>query len=195
MKVVLLMIFAYVIGSIPTGVIIGERYFNIDIREYGSKNIGGTNAGRVLGKKAGFIVSAIDILKVFIPAQIAAIYLNADSAAIVGLAGLLGHCYPLFSKFKGGKGVSSYFGIVFALNFYLGIATLVIWKLLKHLLNYVSLASIFACFAATFIYLYLYGLSISFYILFAGAFFIVYLHRANIKRLINGTENKVNTKR
>ena len=195
MKLLLLIVIAYLLGSIPTGVIIGERYFNVDIREHGSKNIGGTNAGRVLGKKAGAAVSVIDVLKVYIPAQIAAYWIGVDSAAIVGLAGLLGHCYPVFAKFKGGKGVSSYFGLVFALNLYIGIATVAIWKIMKHVLNYVSLASIFACFAATFIYLYFFGAGLAFYILLAGAFLIVYFHRANIKRLHDGTESKVNTKR
>lgn len=186
---------AYLLGSFPTGLFIGKKFFNIDIREHGSKNIGGTNSGRVLGKKIGLLVSVIDILKVFLPTLLASIYLDVNYASIIGIFGMLGHCYPVFANFRGGKGVSSFFGIVFALNFFVGIIIVCIWKILKHLTNYVSIASMLSCFIASFIFLYKYGFDLSFFALFAGALFVVYLHRANIKRLINGNENKVNPNR
>lgn len=195
MKLIALILLAYIFGSIPTGLIIGKKFFNIDIREHGSKNIGGTNSGRVLGKRVGLIVSILDILKVFLPTLVANIFLGVDYASIIGLFGMLGHCYPVFANFRGGKGVSSFLGIVFALNFFIGILVVIIWKILKHLTNYVSVASMLSCFAASFIFLFKYGLKLSFYTMFAGAVFVVYLHRANIKRLLNHSENKVNPNR
>lgn len=192
MTTFMLVIFAYLIGSIPTGVIIGKIFFNTDIRNHGSKNIGATNAERILGKKAGLAVSIIDILKVFIPVFIyRRISSDINTSALIGIAGLLGHCYPIYLKFKGGKGVSSFLGIVFGLNFYVGIITLATWKVLKQITNYVSVSSMISCFISSFIFLYLNGPSVVFYVLFIGSLFIVYLHRTNIKRLLNGTENKV----
>ncbi|EYE88142.1 glycerol-3-phosphate acyltransferase [Fervidicella metallireducens AeB] len=192
MTTLLLVIFAYLIGSFPTGVIIGKVFFNTDIRNHGSKNIGATNAERILGKKAGFAVSIIDILKVFLPVFIYRKLTNdMNTSALIGIAGLLGHCYPIYLKFKGGKGVSSFLGIVFGLNFYVGIITLATWKVLKHITNYVSVSSMISCFISSFIFLYLNGPSVVFFTLFIGSIFIVYLHRTNIKRLLNGTENRV----
>lgn len=195
MELIGFVVLAYILGSFPTGLFIGKKFFNIDIREHGSKNIGGTNSGRVLGKKIGLLVSVIDILKVLLPTFIANIYLGVNYASIIGIFGMLGHCYPVFANFRGGKGVSSFFGIVFALNFLIGVIVVAIWKVLKHLTNYVSVASIAACFIASFIFLFKYGMDLSFFALFAGAIFVVYLHRTNIKRLMNNTENKVNPNR
>lgn len=187
-------IIAYLIGSFPTALVVGKVFYGIDIRNHGSNNLGGTNAGRVLGKKPGFIVSLVDVLKVFIPVLIMKKFLGVQYAALIGMLGMLGHCFPVFAGFKGGKGVSSFVGIIFALNFYIGIIILILWKILKHTTNYVSVASMLICFIASFIFLYKYGAGIAFYSLFAGAVFIVYLHRTNIKRLMNGSENKVKNK-
>ncbi|CDF57783.1 glycerol-3-phosphate 1-O-acyltransferase PlsY [Thermobrachium celere] len=195
MKNIIFFIAAYLCGSFPTGVVIGKKFYNIDIREHGSKNMGGTNAGRVLGKKAGFIVSFIDVIKVFLPVLIAKQFLSFQAAAFVGVCALLGHCYPIFANFKGGKGVSSFFGIIFALDFILGIILLIIWKTLKHVTNYVSVASMTSCFIISFIFYYKYRNIKLFLVLILLSFFIVYLHRSNIKRLLSGTENKVNPNR
>ncbi|MCX7695740.1 MAG: glycerol-3-phosphate 1-O-acyltransferase PlsY [Caloramator sp.] len=195
MKNLLFFITAYLCGSFPTGVVIGKTFYNIDIREHGSKNMGGTNAGRVLGKKAGFVVSFIDVIKVFLPVLIAKHYLSMEAAAFVGICALLGHCYPIFAKFKGGKGVSSFFGIIFALDFLLGVLLLVIWKILKHVTNYVSVSSMLSCFIISLIFFYKYKNTKLLIVLLALSLFIVYLHRSNIKRLINGNENKVNPNR
>ncbi|WDC84130.1 glycerol-3-phosphate 1-O-acyltransferase PlsY [Caloramator sp. mosi_1] len=195
MKNLLFFITAYLCGSFPTGVVIGKTFYNIDIREHGSKNMGGTNAGRVLGKKAGFVVSFIDVIKVFLPVLIAKHYLSMESAAFVGICALLGHCYPIFANFKGGKGVSSFFGIIFALDFLLGVLLLVIWKILKHATNYVSVASMLSCFTITLVFFYKYKNIKLLFVLLLLSLFIVYLHRSNIKRLINGNENKVNPNR
>lgn len=190
-------ILSYLIGSFPTGLVIGKVFYKKDIREYGSKNIGGTNARRVLGTVPGFLVEVIDVLKVFIPTYIAATseHIGINMAAVVGVAGVLGHCYSIFIKFKGGKGVASYFGMVAALNVWIGAIIIIIWKILKHTLNYVSLASIIACYLAAFAFLFYYGFKRAFVILLIGAIIVTYRHKANIKRLIEGTENKVNPAR
>ncbi|HCL50804.1 MAG TPA: glycerol-3-phosphate acyltransferase, partial [Clostridiaceae bacterium] len=88
MKIFLLAVLSYIIGSFPTGVVIGKKFYNIDIREHGSKNMGGTNAGRVLGKKAGIIVTVIDIAKLMIPTYLARRYYGIDIAAIIGACGM-----------------------------------------------------------------------------------------------------------
>lgn len=194
MKLLWFSILGYLMGSIPTALLIGKKYFNKDIRKEGSGNMGGTNAGRVLGKKIGIIVSVLDISKVFVPAILARIYLGVDECAIVGCAAMLGHAFPIFAGFKGGKCVSSYMGIGIILNPYIAAGIFVLWYTLRYVTNYVSLASIISCIAASFIIFILYGFRPVSYIMFVAALVVIFLHRANIKRLIEGTENKVRNK-
>lgn len=191
MEKLILIVAAYLFGSIPSALIIGKKFYNKDIRLEGSGNLGGTNAGRVLGKKAGIIVTIFDVLKVFIPTLLARIFLDFDMAALIGIVALIGHSYPIFAGFKGGKGVSSYLGIGIVLDPLIAVIVFIIWMVLKRATNYVSLSSIIACMIAPFMILFIYGLRPAFYIMFAGALFIVFLHRSNIKRLLNGTENKI----
>lgn len=191
MNTFILIVAAYLFGSIPSALIIGKKYYNKDIRLEGSGNLGGTNAGRVLGKKAGLIVTVMDVVKVIIPTLLARYYLNFDMAALVGIVALIGHSYPIFAGFRGGKGVSSYLGIGLVLNPYIALILFIFWTLLKRITNYVSLSSIICCLTAPFVILAVYGLRPAFYIMLAGALFIVYLHRSNVKRLLNGTENKI----
>lgn len=191
MNIFILIVVAYLFGSIPSALIIGKKYYNKDIRLEGSGNLGGTNAGRVLGKGAGLIVTVMDVVKVLIPTLITRYYLNFDMAALMGVIALIGHSYPIFAGFKGGKGVSSYLGIGLVLNPFIALIIFIIWTLLKRITNYVSLSSMISCLAAPFIILAVYGLRPAFYIMLAGALFIVFLHRSNIKRLLNGTENKI----
>lgn len=191
MKILMFAVISYLVGSIPTALIIGLKYFKTDIRHHGSKNLGGTNAGRVLGKTAGLIISILDIAKVFLPAFISKYYLGIGGAAIVGTAGMLGHCYPVFAQFKGGKAVSSFFGMVLAMNFTIAGIMVVIWNILKFATNYVSVASMATGLASVALFYVAYGFSLQTYILFAAAMFVIFKHRANISRLIKGTENKV----
>lgn len=194
MDLFLFSVLGYLMGSIPTALLIGQKYFNKDIRKEGSGNMGGTNAGRVLGRQTGIIVSVLDILKVFIPALLARIYLGVDECTIVGLAAMLGHAFPIFAGFKGGKCVSSYMGIGIILNPYIAAGIFVLWFSLRYATNYVSLASIISCIVASAVIFILYGFRPASYIMFAAALLVIYLHRANIKRLIDGTENKVRKK-
>ncbi len=191
MKTFILIVAAFLFGSIPSALIIGRKYYKKDIRLEGSGNLGGTNAGRVLGKKAGLIVTIADVLKVLIPTLLARYYLGFDMAALIGVIALVGHCYPIFAGFKGGKGVSSYLGIGLVLNPFIALIVFIVWIILKRVTNYVSLSSIIACLTAPFIFLSVYGPGLVFYIMLAGALFIVFLHRSNVKRLLNGTENKI----
>lgn len=191
MRTLILIFAAYLFGSIPSALIIGKKYYNKDIRLEGSGNLGGTNAGRVLGKKVGFIVSAVDVLKVFIPTLLARYYVSFDFAALIGIIALVGHSYPIFAGFKGGKGVSSFLGIGLAMNPLVALIVFIIWTILKKITNYVSLSSMIACITAAFIFLLIYGPRPVSYLLFIGALFIIFLHRSNVKRLINGTENKI----
>lgn len=191
MRTLIFVVAAYFFGSFPSALVIGKKYYNKDIRLEGSGNLGGTNAGRVLGKKAGLIVTVADVLKVLIPTLLAKYFLNFDMAVLIGIIALVGHCFPIFAGFKGGKGVSSYLGIGLVLNPLIALIVFIIWMVLKRLTNYVSLSSIISCFTAPFIFLAVYGLGITFYLMLFGALLIVYLHRSNIERLIKGTENKI----
>ena len=199
MKIFLFAVISYLVGSIPTALIIGEKFFKKDIRQFGSKNLGGTNAGRVLGKKVGFAVSLLDIIKVFVPCLFARLFFGINVAAIVGVCGMVGHCYPIFAKFKGGKGVSSFMGIVTVLDYRTTIIIFIVWHLIKFISNYVSVASILSCYIVSFLFYFFdcKGHTVylpAFYTLLAAAFFVTFQHRSNIKRLINGTENKVRNK-
>ena len=108
-------IIGYIIGSIPWGLIIGKVFYKKDIRQYGSGNLGGTNAGRVLGKKAGIAVIVLDALKALILMVIAR-FIYPEAIAYTGAAVMVGHCFPLFANFKGGKGVACAFGYLLALG-------------------------------------------------------------------------------
>lgn len=197
MNTIILLIVSYLFGSIPSALIIGKKFYNKDIRLEGSGNLGGTNAGRVLGKKAGLIVTVLDVTKVLVPTLFARYFFksgsldNFDLAALVGFVALIGHSYPVFAGFKGGKGVSSFLGVGLVLNPLMALAIFAMWMILKRITNYVSVSSMFSCMSAPFFILGIYGIRPAFYIMLAGALFIVYLHRANIQRLLRGTENKI----
>ncbi len=197
MNIIILLIVSYLFGSIPSALIIGKKFYNKDIRMEGSGNLGGTNAGRVLGKKAGLIVTVLDVTKVLIPTLFARFFFktnildNFDLAALVGFIALIGHSYPVFARFRGGKGVSSFLGVGLVLNPIIALFIFIMWILLKRITNYVSISSMVSCMFAPFIILAIYGTRPAFYIMLAGALFIVYLHRTNIQRLLKGTENKI----
>ena len=186
-------ILSYLFGSIPWSLVIGKVFFHKDIRTEGSGNLGGTNAGRVLGKKVGITVIVLDALKAFFSMLLAS-YIAKDAMIYAGLACCIGHCFPIFAQFKGGKAVATSFG------FFLGIATfinhqyffqfflpLLIFLVSLYLCRMVSLSSIIGLGS---------GILISFMIrnplsIFALWLFVVYRHRANIERIKNGTESKI----
>ena len=192
----LVIIASYILGSLPWALIIGKGFYKTDIRLQGSGNLGGTNAGRVLGKKAGVIVSALDILKSVLAVFLGAHY-GVAIGAICGVICTLGHCYPLFAGFRGGKAVSTSFGLLFALcaftkiNWLLFIIPLVMFFLVLYLFKMVSLGSIMAFLGALTTSLFLeVQTAVRLSILFL-TLLIIYRHRQNIVRILNKTESKI----
>jgi acyl phosphate:glycerol-3-phosphate acyltransferase len=119
MDILIMVILGYVFGSIPWALIIGKVFYKTDIRQHGSGNLGGTNAGRVLGKKAGISVALMDSLKGFIAIAIAVTFFSKEAGIAAGLAAAFGHCYPIFANFKGGKAVSTAFGYLLGVSVFI----------------------------------------------------------------------------
>ena len=204
----LLLVLSYLMGSIPFSLVIGKLFFKKDIRNYGSGNLGGTNTGRVLGKGAGLTVMILDQLKAVIAILITVLVMKFRDPTFVNLSVylssiciVLGHCYPIFAKFKGGKAVACTFGILFITNIYIYIITLAIYAILLKTTKYVSLGSMVVFFISgllAFINVFRFSplLQIKFDIFYPililfMAVFIVIKHRSNITRLQKGTENKI----
>ncbi len=194
---ILAIVVGYIIGSIPWALIIGKVFYKKDIRNYGSGNLGGTNAGRVLGAKAGAAVIVLDALKALIYMCI----LNSFAHFAIpygGLAVIIGHCFPLFAQFKGGKGVASAFGYLLGLGvfgfcdiFFVFIYPILIFLLVLSLCKMVSLSSMTALLAAAIISIFTNNDVIYTILLFLLAAFVIYRHRTNIYKIIHGEERKV----
>ncbi|WP_182199256.1 glycerol-3-phosphate 1-O-acyltransferase PlsY [Paraliobacillus salinarum] len=192
MTYVFLSIIAYLLGSIPFGLIVGKIGYNIDIREHGSGNLGGTNTFRVLGKKAGLIVTLADILKGTL-ATLLPVLIGVStevSPLVIGVFAVIGHIYPIFAKFKGGKAVATSAGMLLGASPLLFGMMFITFFIVLFLSKYVSLASMVTSVIAiiTTIFLQETGLLIVTIIL---ATFVFYRHTANIKRIINKTEPKI----
>lgn len=186
---------AYFIGSIPTGYIIVKLKTGQDIRTIGSGSTGATNVKRVLGKKWFFTVMILDAIKGIIPVLCAKYLVNGDTLGLVAvvsaIAVIIGHSKPVFLAFKGGKSVATGIGTLIALNPIVGIILAIIWSIITWFSKYVSLGSIIALICApVLMYVFKNPIGYTVYALIA-AIYIVYLHRENIKRLVNGCENKV----
>lgn len=197
MIIAILIILAYLIGSIPSGLIIGKAFYKIDIREHGSGNLGGTNSFRVLGKKAGFVVTFSDILKgtlaTCLPLLLSLftdIHVNV-SPLIFGVVAVIGHMYPIFAGFKGGKAVATSAGILLGHEPLMFLIIMVVFFLSLYLSKYVSLSSMIAGFAGLVYSIILWDDKLLIAILAILTIFVVYRHRANIKRILNKTEPKI----
>lgn len=186
----LLLAGAYLLGSIPTGLLLGKLY-GIDVRNEGSGNIGATNLYRTVGRKVGIITLVGDCLKGLIPVlAIKFTSLPADHAAWVGLAAFCGHVFSLFLKFKGGKGVATALGVFLALTpKAVGIA-LAVFIVLMMVWRYVSLGSIMAAASMPPAVAWLYGGRVMISVTFIIALIVVVKHHTNIRRLLEGTENR-----
>lgn len=191
---IIIAIAAYLIGSIPTGYLIVKAKTGQDIRTVGSGSTGATNVKRVLGKKWFFTVMVLDAIKGALPvflAQIISLDKFGIAPVVAAVAVIIGHSKPIFLGFKGGKSVASGVGTIIALNWIAGIIIALSWGIITYITKYVSVGSIIALLASPFI-MYFLGAPIAYVIYCAlGAIYIVYLHRENIKRLLNGNENKV----
>lgn len=190
------LILAYIIGSIPTGYIIVKAKTGQDIRTVGSGSTGATNVKRVLGKNWFFIVMALDAIKGALPVILAKLFVTAGvslglAPVIAAVAVIIGHSKSCFLGFKGGKSVASGVGTILALNWMVGLIIAVVWGIITYATKYVSVGSMIALFISPFL-MYFLGAPVAYVGYCAlGAVYIIYLHRENIKRLINGNENKV----
>lgn len=187
-------VFAYLIGSIPTGYIVVKLFTGQDIRKVGSGSTGATNVKRVMGKKWFFIVMLLDAFKGALPVILANVIFTdiyGITPIIAAVAVLIGHSKSIFLGFTGGKSVASGVGTILALNWMAGLIIAAIWGIITYFSKYVSLGSIIAL-ALSPVIMLLFGSPIAYIIYCAvGAIYILYLHRENIKRLIKGEENKV----
>ena len=185
-------LFSYLIGSIPNGLILGKLLWNIDLREYGSHNIGATNAWRTLGKGPGLLIFFLDFLKGVIGVWLGSMISGTPiSLVLVGIFAILGHSCSLFLHFKGGKGVATGLGVIAMLMPQTTIVIFLLWLIIVYLTRYVSLASIIA--AAGVPLFAWWANARGEYIIFGAvaAVFVIYRHKTNIKRLLNGTESKI----
>ena len=194
MSILLIIIISYLIGSIQSGILIGKIIYKTDVRQFGSKSSGATNIQRTIGLKPGIFVLVLDILKGFLPILFIEIFTEENILGVMGCIFLvLGHCYPVFHKFKGGKGVATGFGSVVVLLPYIAlgipIALPIIYKT-----RYVSLGAILGCIISIFLIILFVALELlpseNLMILFVPLL-IIYKHKQNIIRLIQKKENKI----
>ncbi len=188
---------SYLIGAVPFGLIVTRALSRVDVRTVGSGNIGATNVLRAAGKKAAVLTLLCDALKGYFPVLIAKIYFQDDTLTVLcGAAAILGHNFPVYLKFKGGKGVATGYGVALGVSPLIGLLLLVAWLLAAVLWRYSSLSALvsFACYPLLTFFtttpearpyrllsLFIFGL-------------IYYRHRENIKRLLAGTESKIGKK-
>jgi glycerol-3-phosphate acyltransferase PlsY len=202
MTIALLIILAYLIGSIPTAVWVSNWVFGIDIREHGSGNAGATNAFRVLGKKAGCGVMLVDMLKGFLAVKLALLSVLVPLSEpfvnlqiFLGLAAVVGHIFPIWADFRGGKGIATLFGMILSIHPIVALSLVVVFLLMLVLTRYVSLSSIVASIAFPLLLISIFNAhaqELSYRVFaIATAFLVVLTHHKNIGRLISGNENKV----
>ena len=182
---------AYLLGSIPSGLWIGRKFFQIDIRQHGSGNLGATNSFRILGKKAGTIVLLMDLLKGSISVLLLKqMDLHGISPLIIALFAVVGHTYPLFANFKGGKAVATFAGVILAyqpLLFLIGLGIFILTLAISKMVSFTSMLTISI---GVLLSLYFQDMVLTTIALLADIF-IIYRHRTNIQRILNGTEAKV----
>ena len=194
-KIILLVVIAYLIGSIPTGYLLVKKLKGLDIREIGSGSTGATNVKRVLGTKWFLVVMLIDALKGYLPVLVAVRWFNFQicydvTPVLVGAAAIIGHSKSVFLKFTGGKSVATTIGTYIALNPIVGLIVTAIWAVISYATKYISLGSVIAvCLSPLLIIAYYPSEP---YIIYAAcsAIFVIFMHQDNIKRLISGNENK-----
>lgn len=194
MQIALLLLLAYLLGAIPTGLIVGKLFFNKDIRKFGSGNLGATNTFRVLGKKAGIFVTIFDVAKGVLPAIFPIIYGLDIHGIWFGLAAIIGHVYPIYLKFKGGKAVATSAGVILGVNPIVFLIIAVIFFTLLFTTRMVSLTSILTS-IGNFITTLFFDDIILQIISFLIMLLIIIRHSSNIKRIISGTEPKIQFKK
>jgi len=201
MNELLLVILAYLIGSVPTSVWVSQYFFDIDIREYGSGNAGATNTYRVLGPKWGTTVMLVDMIKGIVAVKLALLlpqYADSDTRLqnlqiVLGLAAVIGHVFPIWADFRGGKGVATLFGLVLGVSPITALCCSGVFLLVLYLTRFVSLSSIFASIAFPVFILIIFNFQNDTYRVFAiaVALMVILTHQKNIGRLFKGNESKV----
>ena len=199
---IIAVVLAYLIGSVPSAIWVSKWFFGIDVRDYGSKNAGATNTFRVIGKKAGFPVLFFDILKGWAAVKFLSMlfsvyepgtnqYVNLQLA--LGMAAVFGHVFPIYERFKGGKGVATLLGIILAINFPAAALSFLIFITVFLISKYVSLGAISAAFFFPFITIFVFKAgSISLiYFSIVISVLVIFTHRKNIERLLKKEENKM----
>ncbi len=199
------LLLAYLFGSIPTAVWIGQAFYGIDVREYGSGNAGATNTFRVLGKKAGLAVMILDILKGYTATNLAYLiglsvtgpqnsvqFVNYQLA--LGISAVMGHLFPVFAGFRGGKGIATLFGMILAVQSQAAMLCVLTFIIVLMLTKYVSLSSIAAGFSFPLSIIFIFQSPIRSVVLYGMCICVLILvtHQKNIERLLKGKESKVN---
>lgn len=192
------MAIGYLLGSIPFALVVGKVFYKKDIRNYGSGNLGGSNAGRVLGKKAGLSVMTLDILKVTLAIFIASFFQNKEIVMVVaGVSAAMGHCFPIFAKFKGGKAVATMYGFLFGMaliggySFWIFFLPLLTFLAVLYVTKIVALSSVLSAVVNT---MYIYFVIGSKELFFGSLIFTIVMiirHRANFERMLRHEENKI----
>ncbi|MBQ8814755.1 MAG: glycerol-3-phosphate 1-O-acyltransferase PlsY [Lachnospiraceae bacterium] len=198
MEIFLAALIGYVLGSVPFALVIGKLFYRTDIRTAGSKNLGGGNAGRVLGSRAGLAVMTLDVLKVTLAIFITAQFDQHEITLVTaGVAAAIGHCYPVFARFKGGKAVATMYGFLFGMavftsyDLWIFFVPLITFMVVLYLWKIISLASMLSAVVST---IFLYVATGSWTMVAASALFtllIIVRHRSNIRKMINHEENKI----
>ena len=199
---VISVIMAYLIGSIPSAIWISKWFFGVDVRDYGSNNAGATNTFRVIGKLAGFTVLFLDIIKGWMSVKLLTLYIvqyTPDSEAfinmqlLIGITAVLGHVFPIYEQFQGGKGVATLMGIILAINFSAAIGCVIIFLTIFLFSNYVSLGAIVAAFFFPVITIFIIKAESPALIYFSIfiAILVITTHKKNITRLLSHQESKM----
>ncbi|MCK6609407.1 MAG: glycerol-3-phosphate 1-O-acyltransferase PlsY [Bacteroidia bacterium] len=190
---------AYLLGSIPSAVWIGRSFYGIDVREHGSGNAGATNTLRVLGKKAGFLVLFIDCIKGLAAASLPLFNNNLTPGSEMfhihqmacGMAAVLGHVFPVFAGFKGGKGIATLLGVVIGISWPVSLMCALTFVVIVWVTRYISVGSMLACSLSPLYVRIYHGYEPAFiYFCIAIAIMVIYTHRSNLKRLKEGNENR-----
>ena len=197
---VAILILAYLLGSIPTSVWLGRRFFGVDIREHGSRNAGSTNAIRILGWKAGLGVLVFDVFKGWMAVNLIRLtdyyipetgdYINFQ--LLLGIAAIMGHIFPIYAGFRGGKGVATLLGFVLAIDPYTTLVCICVFILTLILTKYVSLSSMIAGFSFPIILIFVFKTTTPSLVLFSliVSVLLLFTHQKNIERLLRNEENK-----
>ena len=188
----------YLIGSIPFALVVGKIFFNTDVRNYGSGNLGGSNAGRVLGKKAGLLVMALDLLKVTFVIFLASFLKNREIVMVAaGVAAAVGHCFPIFAKFKGGKAVATMYGFLFGMaliggySFWIFFVPLLTFLTVLYITKIVALSSVVSAIVNTLFIYFVIGSKILFLGSLVFTIVMIIRHRANFERMLKHEENRI----